>query len=97
MTDRVRAITVVPICSNWLRNDDKNLVPGPPLWEANCAILPLNVYRQFLEDTDSQAMALDKIGGTPPLYSGAQNNKPSEFKNTFSTDSIREPSTKIPG
>ena len=80
------------MCSNCTLNVDKNLEPAPPLCVAINAFLFENALLQWSVVTDSQVIALVKIGGDPPLYSGAQNIRPSEMIN-FSHRDLKDPSS----
>ena len=75
-------MTSVPIYSNCERNATRNRWPEPALLVAMTAYLFLNPSRQFAVVTDIQVKALVNIGGSPPLYSGAQKTNPSAFSNS---------------
>ena len=55
--------------------------PPPPEEVAKATGRPLNRARKSCQRVESQVMALTKVGGVEPLYSGAHTNQPSAASN----------------
>ena len=72
-----RPTTSHPRKRNWLRIAVMMYSPPPPEEVAKATGRPLNRARKSCQRVESQVMALTKVGGVEPLYSGAHTNQPS--------------------